>query len=82
MQERQCGRGKKLLQKRGRVCYVDFALLFALLFRQEFVLYNMFVTPKILMSVSSGMKTNDGRVLERWEWTGMQVKDTGWYNKR
>ncbi|KAH8634677.1 hypothetical protein IG631_10077 [Alternaria alternata] len=29
----------------------------------------------------SGAITNDGRVLERWEWRGMDVKKTTWYSK-
>jgi hypothetical protein len=60
---------------------VNLALLVVLLFYRKLVLYDTFGTLGVLISVRSGTRVNDGRVLERWEWMGMQVKDTGWYNK-
>lgn len=33
----------------------------------------------LLTDMDSGVRTNDGRVLERYEWRGMDVKTKAWY---
>ena len=62
---------------------MDFALFSCIVLRLNFVLYDMFGTLRILISFYSGndMIVNDGRVLDRWEWRAMEVKDTAWYNR-
>lgn len=62
---------------------MDFALLHALVFYLDLVLCDTFDTSGILIRLHSGNGTrlNDGRILERWEWRAIEVKDTAWYNR-
>jgi hypothetical protein len=62
---------------------VDFALLHALVFYLDLVLCDTFDTSGTLIKLHSenDMRLNAGRILERWEWRAMEVKDTAWYNQ-
>ena len=80
-----CGSRKSRPQGlRGRVCYVNFALVLCLLQAPKGVLCGdslCWDREWRLTCVNSEVRMNDGRILERHDWRAIEVEDMAWYNK-